>query len=138
MKMEMEKRIYQTKLEIRTDPETKKRYVDGLIKVDSPSVDLGGFIEVIKPGAFDPILKDDVRGLINHDPNLIIGRTKNGTMQMRVNGEGHLAYSIELPNTTIASSLSPVSKDHCSFWYIFRAVKCRKSHPADSGVTCRY
>ena len=43
---------------------------------------LGGSIkERIQPGAFDRALaeSDDVRGLFNHDPDNLLGRTANGT-----------------------------------------------------------
>jgi HK97 family phage prohead protease len=40
------------------------------------------FREKVMPGAFDKCLRAgaDIRGLINHDPNLILGRTIAGTM----------------------------------------------------------
>jgi HK97 family phage prohead protease len=36
------------------------------------------FYEIIERGAFDDVLKDDVRCLFNHDANLILARSKNG------------------------------------------------------------
>lgn len=42
---------------------------------NSRSEPLWGFREIIKPGAFDDVLNDDVRGLFNHDPNFILGRS---------------------------------------------------------------
>jgi phage head maturation protease len=47
---------------------------------NSRSEPLWGFREIIKPGAFDDVLNDDVRGLFNHDPNFILGRSAAGTL----------------------------------------------------------
>ena len=38
--------------------------------------------EVIR--LFDKAMADDVRGLFNHDPNLLLGRTKAGTLTLTV------------------------------------------------------
>ena len=53
-----------------------------------------GAVERIMPGAFDDVMSDDVRGLFNHDPNFVLGRTKSGTMQIRERNDG-LHYQIE-------------------------------------------
>ncbi|EON0894862.1 TPA: HK97 family phage prohead protease, partial [Escherichia coli] len=49
---------------------------------NSRSEPLWGFREIIKPGAFDDVLNDDVRGLFNHDPNFILGRSSAGTLSL--------------------------------------------------------
>ncbi|UXZ20669.1 HK97 family phage prohead protease [Pseudomonas sp. YeP6b] len=60
---------------------------------------LGGFfVEIIAPGAFDDVLGQDVRGLFNHDPNYLLGRTVSGTLRLSVDQRG-LAYEIDTPNT---------------------------------------
>lgn len=60
---------------------------------------LGGqFVEIIAPGAFDDVLGQDVRGLFNHDPNYLLGRTVSGTLRLTVDQRG-LAYEIDTPNT---------------------------------------
>lgn len=60
---------------------------------------LGGFfVEVIAPGAFDDVLGQDVRGLFNHDPNYLLGRTASGTLRLAVDARG-LAYEIDTPAT---------------------------------------
>lgn len=60
---------------------------------------LGGlFVEIIAPGSFDEVLNQDVRGLFNHDPNYLLGRTVSGTLRLSVDQRG-LAYEIDTPNT---------------------------------------
>lgn len=68
------------------------------------SEDLGGFREIIAPGAFDDRLNDDVRALFNHDPNYVLGRTKSGTLSLSIDETG-LRYEVDFPNTTIANDL---------------------------------
>lgn len=59
---------------------------------------LWGFREIIKPGAFDDVLGDDVRGLFNHDPNYILGRSSANTLTLAVDERG-LQYTILAPDT---------------------------------------
>ena len=49
--------------------------------------DLGFFQERIAKGAFDNVLEDDVRYLLNHD-GMPLARTKNGTLELRVDEKG--------------------------------------------------
>jgi HK97 family phage prohead protease/HK97 family phage major capsid protein len=69
--------------------------LEGYAAVYNSETDLGHFREVIKPGAFDDVLDNDVRALINHDPNLILGRTTNGTLELSVDERG-LKYRVKL------------------------------------------
>lgn len=61
-------------------------------------------IEVIKPGAFDNVMKDDVRALFNHNRDNILGRTTAGTLRIAMVG-GRLNYEIDPPETTVAKDL---------------------------------
>lgn len=63
--------------------------------------DLGFFDERIAPGAFDEVLGDDVRALFNHDPNHVLGRTKSGTLRLKVDKRG-LFSEIDLPESAVA------------------------------------
>lgn len=64
-------------------------------------------VERIMPGAFDRAISEgqDVRGLFNHDPNQVLGRSKSGTMKLSIDSKG-LAYEIEAGNTNIARDVA--------------------------------
>lgn len=67
---------------------------------NSKSEDLGGFHEFVAKGAFTRVLTEDpdVRGLVNHDTNMIIGRTSSGTMRLEQDSKG-LRYEIDVADT---------------------------------------
>jgi uncharacterized protein len=62
--------------------------------------------EIVKPGAFDGVLKDDVKALLNHDPNQLLARSNGGkgTLQLRVDSKG-LHYSFTAPKTQAGEDL---------------------------------
>ena len=94
-------------------------------KFNSPSADLGGFKETIMPGAFTRSISSgaDVRALMNHDPNMILGRTKNKTLSLEQDGTG-LKFRCVLPNTQAARDLHTLVQrgdiDSCSFAFTAR------------------
>ena len=65
------------------------------------SLDLGGFREMILPGAFDKILgrergRQDVVALFNHDSNIVLGRASSGTLELSSDEKG-LRYVVSPP-----------------------------------------
>ena len=72
---------------------------------DELSEELWGFREKIQAGAFsDAIKEDDVRALINHDPQFVLGRSSAGTLTMSEDDKG-LRVVIDPHTTTFAADL---------------------------------
>lgn len=105
----MEKRYFniETRTEKREDGTTT---ITGHAAVfNKKSSDLGGFREIIAPGAFRDALSKETLNcacLINHDPNLVLARaTKDGgTLKLEETNEG-LQYSFDVPDTTYGRDL---------------------------------
>ena len=68
---------------------------------NSPSEDLGGFIEYVAPGAFRRSLqsRNEVKLLWNHDAGEPLASLRGGTMQLVEDDRG-LKVTAQLPNTT--------------------------------------
>lgn len=94
--------------ELRLSADNKK--IIGYAAVyDRASEDLGGFIEFVRPGAFDRSLaaSPDVRALIDHNPSMILGRTLSGTLTLESDATG-LKVIIDPPSTQYAADLMTV------------------------------
>ena len=131
-KNEIERRILAGKLTLRAaDKGTNSPgSLSGYAAVfGSKSQDLGGFVEMLCRGncgkagcrgAFANALekKQDVRFLLNHDANVVLGRTKNGTLKLRQDTRG-LFFDVTLPNTSagrdVHAMVSDGLIDQCSF-----------------------
>lgn len=100
--MDIERRVY--KAEFRKQDTEQPKIIGYGAVFNSLSENLGGFQEVIMPGAFADTLGDDVRALMNHDANLILGRTIAGTLKLAENNIG-LLYEIDPPQTSYAKDL---------------------------------
>lgn len=106
---------------------------------NSPSEDLGGFIEIIEAGAFTGSLDAgaDVRALVGHDATQVIGRNKSGTLRVFEDHHG-LRVEIDPPNTSagrdIVESVRRGDIDSMSFGFI--ATNDRWEY--DDGQEVRY
>lgn len=106
-KNDKEPQTYETRAsmgELRVDPETKQ-LVGYAVVFNKLSEDMG-FREVIAPSAVDRALREgqDVRALVDHNPTLILGRTKAGTLRMKKDAYG-LKVTIDPPNTSVAKDI---------------------------------
>ncbi len=86
--------------ELRVIREDGQPHIVGYAAVfDVLSVELWGFREKIKQGAFKKTIQEaDVRALWNHDTSYVLGRTKSGTLGLREDEIG-LAIDITPPDS---------------------------------------
>ncbi|RHW37318.1 HK97 family phage prohead protease [Neobacillus notoginsengisoli] len=98
--------------------------ISGYAAVFNSRTSIGNwFDEIIAPGAFDRSISAknaDIRALVNHDWDKVIGRTKAKTLTLREDEKG-LNFEIELPNTSYARDLAESMErgdiDQCSFGF---------------------
>jgi HK97 family phage prohead protease len=114
-----------------------KQGIEGYAAVfNKRSVNLGWFFEEIKPGAFSRAIseKQDVRCLMNHDANLLLGRTKSGTLELREDTNG-LYFDDNTPDTQNARDLHELlargDVDGCSFSFQVMKQAWREERQAD-------
>lgn len=86
----------------------------------------GAFVEEIEPGAFAKTLRDgaDVRLLINHDPNLVLARTRSGTLRLAEDERG-LRVEADMAPTSYAQDLAISMRrgDVTQMSFAFRVIK---------------
>ena len=103
-----ERRVITSKVEFRADEDEPK--IEGIASRVDEWYDLGAFEERIAKGAFDNVMDNDVRALFNHDPNLVLARTKSNTLDLFIDSKGNLAYRYATPNRTYAKDLEDAVK----------------------------
>ena len=97
----VEQRAYDGELKAAVEGRTVEGYASVF---NSMSEDLGGFREIILPGAFSEVLDNDVRALYNHDSNYLLARTTSGTLEIKEDDKG-LYYRFEMPNTSYGNDM---------------------------------
>ena len=103
---------------------------------NSETVIAGMFREQIAPRAFRKSIKEnDVRALFNHDPAVVLGRNRAGTLRLREDDIG-LSYEIDLPDTQAARDLWTLIDrgDISQSSFAFETVKELRTEPdSDAG-----
>ena len=74
-------------MEVRAAGEPDEMRIQGYAAVFNQETDLGYFREMIAPGAFDDVMEDDVRMLLNHDGDPM-ARTTNGSLTLATDETG--------------------------------------------------
>lgn len=78
-----------SKLEIREETNQEEYIIAGYFAVFNQETELySGVYESIDGEAFKNTLDADVRALINHDTRLVLGRTKSGTLSLKIDEKG--------------------------------------------------
>lgn len=103
--MDREIRAIQAEFRIQQKENEPTKIIGYAARFNELSEEMWGMREKIAPGAFtEAIGKSDVRALWNHDPNYVLGRTKNGTLQIREDEHG-LFYEVTPPDAQWARDL---------------------------------
>ena len=94
-------------IELRDEPES--RHIEGYGSVfNERSLDLGGFVEMIAPGAFDGVIeRSDVKCYLDHNPEKgILARSRNGkgSLSLVVDEKG-LNDSFDAPKTNLGDEV---------------------------------
>ena len=125
-------------------PQPKRRATAGAIAghavvFNSWSQDLGDFIETVRAGAFTESLAAgaEVKCLVDHQSNLILGRTGAGTLRLREDSIG-LKFECDVANTgagrDAVESIGRHDLHQCSFAFSVRDGGERWYLDDDGGV----
>lgn len=104
---------------------SKGRTLYGYAARFNAPTDLGGFSEVIRPGAFKRSLASDdaqkIRAIYEHDGRSLLGRVGAGSLRLKEDAEG-LAFEIDLPDTQLGRDLAVLVERGdvagCSFGFV--------------------
>jgi HK97 family phage prohead protease len=137
--MENAERRIEAGVEVRAEG-GKPRLVGWAAVFNARSLDLGGFIEIIRPGAFTRALREgsDVRAFVDHDSSLIIGRRSAKTLTITEDARG-LRVEITPPDTQagrdVVENVRVGNLDGMSF--AFRVPKGGDKWELDGGTPLR-
>ena len=96
-------------LEVRSTGELRSngKTLTGYAAIFNSETDLGGFVEVIRNGAFRKSLESasNIRALYHHQGDALLGTTRSKTLKLREDPHG-LAFELDLPSTTHGKDLA--------------------------------
>lgn len=104
------------------ETENEELVIEGYFAVFGSEYNMwDGRTETIDPHAFDNTIGDDIRCLTNHDSAMVLGRTKAGTLTLRIDENGLFGRVTINPNDRQAMDLYERVKrgdvDQCSFGF---------------------
>jgi HK97 family phage prohead protease len=102
---QMERRYFN--IEFKSNAEERK--IIGIASSLNRSYDMGSFDEEIDMDAFNEADFSEAAALFNHDQNIVLGRVKNNTLQIKRDGNS-LVYTIDPPETNAAEDVMKLIK----------------------------
>ena len=82
-------RNFKSNLQVREETDKQDKTIEGYFVVFETETELWpGAFEEISRGAFDETMENDIRALINHETGLVLGRTKSGTLELKLDDKG--------------------------------------------------
>ncbi len=106
------------------------------------SKNLGGFVEVIAPGAFDSVLKknENIIAVLDHsrDSEKILGSTNSKTLELRSTAQG-LEFTLDIAKTSIGIDIIELLKrgDLSKMSFAFSLAKGQDEWTNINGETVR-
>jgi HK97 family phage prohead protease len=104
------------------------RKLEGYAAVFDAPARIGGFTEIIKPGAFRASLeaRGDVLALVDHDPSRLLARTGSGTLRLAEDSRG-LRFELDVPDTQLGRDVLALAerRDLGGMSFSFRAKEER-------------
>lgn len=119
--------------EVRADGAERPRLVGHAAVFNTEAVIAGLWREKVAPGAFRKTIQEaDVRALWNHDPNIVLGRNKAGTLALAEDEQG-LKIEVEPPDNEWGRPVVDAIKrgDVSQMSISFRVVKQQWALPTD-------
>lgn len=101
MTAEAERRFTPGQVEVRASAAETRTIGGYAAKFNKPSQNLGGFVEVIAPTAFNRARGNgfpDVMARYNHDDNMLLGTTTARTLRLDIDDVG-LLYEVDVPRS---------------------------------------
>ena len=134
----IERRVATGDVELRVEGDSAAPVAAGYAAVfNRRSVDLGGFVELIHPNAFDRTVQQaDVVALWDHDDRHLLGRIASGTLRLSIDERG-LAYEVDLPDTTTGRDVAELLRrgDVRGSSFGFRTLRDEWNQDEDGNVT---
>lgn len=126
-------------IRLAADGEEKKKITGYAAVFNAEAEIMPGFREIVRPGAFTRTIRQaDIRALMNHDPNFVLGRNKAGTLKLWEDDKG-LGYRIDPPATSYANDLLEIIArgDVSQSSFGFRVIKDRWTEDVEKKTLMR-
>ena len=121
MTKEIQYRAISNDIEIRKDTDNNMVLEGYFILFDEETELFDGYFEKVDRKALEKTLDRDIKALFDHDPAKVLGRTKNDTLELRVDEKGLYAKIHINKDDTEATNLYQRVKrgdiDQCSFGF---------------------